>query len=128
MKSVNSQTGTALLFAVAAMACLAADAVRADSWYWTGASDDIWSTDANWSKGGNNNVNRMFEEAYFSERFKTDSGYRVQFTGNESISWKAHIRTGTEEQPVVFYADDPSHGLKINKSDGGWYVGYDGCA
>ena len=101
---------------------------RADSWYWTGSTDNIWSTDANWSKGGNSNVNRMFEEAYFSEKFKTDNGYRVQFTGNESIDWKAHIRTGTEEQPVVFYADDPSHGLKVNKSDGGWYVGYDGCA
>ena len=107
---------------------LAAFGAWADSWYWTGATDNIWSADANWSKGGNNNVNRMFEEAYFSEKFKTDCGYRVQFTGNESISWKAHIRTGTEEQPVVFYADDPSHGLKINKSDGGWYVGYDGCA
>ena len=102
--------------------------VRADNWLWTGATDNIWSTDANWSKDGNNNVNRKFEEASFSEKFKTDYGYRVQFTGNESISWKAHIRTGTEEKPIVFYADDPSHGLKIDKPDGGWYVGYDGCA
>ena len=117
-----------MTFALTAMVATSATLVRADSWYWTGATDNIWSTDANWSKGGNSNVNRMFEEAYFSERFKTDYGYRVQFTGNESISWKAHIRTGTEEQPVVFYADDPSHGLKVNKSDGGWYVGYDGCA
>lgn len=107
---------------------IAASGAWADSWYWTGATDNIWNTDANWSKGGNSNVNRMFEEAYFSEKFKTDYGYRVQFTGNESISWKAHIRTGTAEKPIVFYADDPSHGLKINKADGGWYVGYDGCA
>lgn len=118
---------TRRIFLVASL--LAATGAWADSWYWTGATaDNIWSTDANWSKGGNSNVNRMFEEAYFSEKFKTDYGYRVQFTGNESISWKAHIRTGTEKQPVVFYADDPSHGLKVNKSDGGWYVGYDGCA
>ena len=79
--------------------------VRADNWLWTGATDNIWSTDANWSKDGNNNVNRKFEEASFSEKFKTDYGYRVQFTGNESISWKAHIRTGTEEKPIVFYAE-----------------------
>ena len=123
--STLKSTGAAI---VAVATVLAASGALADSWYWTGASDNIWNTDANWSKGGNSNVNRMFEEAYFSEKFKTDYGYRVQFTGNESIDWKAHIRTGTEEQPVVFYADDPAHGLKINKADGGWYVGYDGCA
>lgn len=111
-----------------AASLLAATGAWADNWLWTGATDNIWSTDANWSKDGNNNVNRKFEEASFSEKFKTDYGYRVQFTGNESINWKAHIRTGTSEKPVVFYADDPSHGLKVNKSDGGWYVGYDGCA
>lgn len=117
-----------IAIAAAAASLLAATGAWADNWLWTGATDNIWSKDANWSKDGNNNVNRKFEEASFSEKFKTDYGYRVQFTGNESINWKAHIRTGTSEKPVVFYADDPSHGLKVNKSDGGWYVGYDSCA
>ena len=117
-----------IAIAAAAASLLAATGAWADNWLWTGATDNIWSKDANWSKDGNSNVNRKFEEASFSEKFKTDYGYCVRFTGNESINWKAHIRTGTEEKPIVFYADDPSHGLKVNKSDGGWYVGYDGCA
>ena len=52
---------TRRIFLVASL--LAATGAWADSWYWTGATDNIWSTDANWSKGGNSNVNRMFEEA-----------------------------------------------------------------
>ena len=128
MDTETTLKSTTRRFFLCAATVLAAFGAWADNWLWTGAADNIWSTDANWQKDGNNNVNRKFEEAYFSEKFTTDYGYRVQFTGNESINWKAHIRTGTEEQPIVFYADDPSHGLKINKADGGWYVGYDDCA
>ena len=116
---------------VAIFALAAAQSAQAKDNWWTGATDNNWNNIGNWESSGTGNDNRKFGgtengTVQFSEAF-TNNDFTVYFTREESSEWKVHIRSGTEEHPIVFEAGNASNGLKVghSSSDSGYYIGYD---
>ena len=122
------------LFVAIFVLAAAQSAWAKDNW-WTGATDNNWNTGGNWESSGSGNDNRKFGgtesdgESKFNDLFKNTYDYTVYFTGAESSGWKVHIRSGTEEHPIVFEADSAANGLTVgNTTTGnntGYYIGYD---
>lgn len=105
---------------VAIFALAAAQSAWAKDNWWTGATDNNWNTGGNWESSGSGNDNRKFGgtengTVQFSEAF-TNNDFTVCFTNQVSTGWKVHIRSGTEEHPIVFEANNESNGLKVGHS------------
>ena len=118
---------------VAVFALAAAQPAWAKDNWWTGATDNNWNNTGNWESSGTGNDNRKFGgtessgESKFNNLFKNTYDYTVYFTNQVTSGWKVHIRSGTEEHPIVFEANIAANGLKVghSSSDSGYYIGYD---
>ncbi len=116
---------------VAIFALFAAQSAWAKDNWWTGATDKNWNTKENWNSSGTGNDNRKFGgtengTVQFSEAF-TNNDFTVCFTNQVTSGWKVHLRSGTEEHPIVFEADSAINGLTVghSSSDSGYYIGFD---
>ena len=138
MKTPTKRTAHRLAAALAIITALATGSVWAADNFWTGESetDNEWATSGNWNMTGTGNDNRKFLAGKLSEKFKTDYGYTVLFSAERTTPWKIHIWTGTQENPIVFQATDPSYGIKVGaistSNSPGWGIGQasdgaDGC-